>query len=676
MQQLNILPVNVSQSTDFKDESNSSDVISDEANSHFSALVEQHIAEPKNNKSTSKPADKNSSQISNKSDYNANKTAMTDADLAVSGNESEVEAVSKVEKEQSKEANTREVSSEKNLDEQIENSASRESSKNSEVDQQALEQSKQLMALLQSSDKTLVEPIETDIQNEELAADNATVKKSKSANDENKVTTLSVNDTDKKALLEKNNVAKVLTDLDNVLMNNKLANEEVIKESASETGKSTKEQQSTVTTDLRLNSAKAASLVEGDEKVLTNIDKNENLAIKEQLKNQQVLADKALSSSDTLTNSLSKANNVLEGEEEIIEKNMTTGNNTRLAETERIEASKVTKSVVESLKSKKTTVISPAVISQNEKLSATVAKNTLASETVVKDTATDKGTTDDNFLDKVASQSLSTQNSEQVNKPVSSHISQQLKADAVDKVISSDVQDDTGENLTKALNAESAESAQVTDDIDATEEKIKVNTTKQASSQNPNLTSVRHFTDVSANATQLSEGYIAQQSAEALNHNVANDVAQIQKNNVQLQQETLSIFRKDFADAVKDKVMLVISQKLQQFDIILDPPELGNMQVRVNLQGEQAAVNFVVQNQQAKDALEQNMQKLKDMLSEQGVDVGDASVEQQSQQASDNNQGRQQNSSLGNNEKELAQAQTVLSANLFKTQTTAIDYYA
>ena len=75
----------------------------------------------------------------------------------------------------------------------------------------------------------------------------------------------------------------------------------------------------------------------------------------------------------------------------------------------------------------------------------------------------------------------------------------------------------------------------------------------------------------------------------------------------------------------------MISQKLQQFDISLDPPELGNMQVRVNLQGEQASVNFIVQNQQAKEALDQNMHKLKEMLAEQGVDVGDANVDQQSQ---------------------------------------------
>ena len=104
----------------------------------------------------------------------------------------------------------------------------------------------------------------------------------------------------------------------------------------------------------------------------------------------------------------------------------------------------------------------------------------------------------------------------------------------------------------------------------------------------------------STQAKQSNDAYFEHQVSEVLNHNVASDTVQIQKNNVQLQQETISIFRKDFADAVKDKVMLTINQKLQQFDITLDPPEFGNMQVRVNLQGEQASVNFIVQNQQAK----------------------------------------------------------------------------
>jgi flagellar hook-length control protein FliK len=182
-------------------------------------------------------------------------------------------------------------------------------------------------------------------------------------------------------------------------------------------------------------------------------------------------------------------------------------------------------------------------------------------------------------------------------------------------------------------------------------------------------------------AKQSNAAYFEHQVSEVLNHNVASDTVQIQKNNVQLQQETISIFRKDFADAVKDKVMLTINQKLQQFDITLDPPEFGNMQVRVNLQGEQASVNFVVQNQQAKDALEQNMHKLRDMLSEQGVDVGDANVEQQDQQQNSNEQSLGENNGNGSHlsndaTKEEGNVEHTLSAQLFDSSATGVDYYA
>lgn len=180
---------------------------------------------------------------------------------------------------------------------------------------------------------------------------------------------------------------------------------------------------------------------------------------------------------------------------------------------------------------------------------------------------------------------------------------------------------------------------------------------------------------------QSNDAYLEHQVSEVLNHNVASDTAQIQKNNTQLQQETISIFRKDFADAVKDKVLITINQKLQQFDITLDPPEFGNMQVRVNLQGEQASVNFIVQNQQAKDALEQNMHKLRDMLSEQGVDVGGANVEQQDQQQNQNEQSLGQNSDNGSfvangAQKEEHNVEHILSAKLFDSSATGVDYYA
>ena len=110
---------------------------------------------------------------------------------------------------------------------------------------------------------------------------------------------------------------------------------------------------------------------------------------------------------------------------------------------------------------------------------------------------------------------------------------------------------------------------------------------------------------------------------------------------------------------------------------MLRQPELGNVSVRVNLQGEQAAVNFIVQNQQAKEALEQNMDKLKDLLSDSGVDVGDANVEHQQGQANNEDlaQPGQPGSSWSHSE-DIEQEPLSMAANLVKASATGIDYYA
>ncbi|WP_448213095.1 flagellar hook-length control protein FliK [Colwellia sp. MEBiC06753] len=142
----------------------------------------------------------------------------------------------------------------------------------------------------------------------------------------------------------------------------------------------------------------------------------------------------------------------------------------------------------------------------------------------------------------------------------------------------------------------------------------------------------------------------------------------------QIQLETINIYRRDFANAVKDKVMVMVNQKLQQVDIQLDPPELGNVHVRLNLQGEQAAVSFTVQNQQAKEALEQQMGKLRDMLQESGVDVGDANVaqQQQNQQSEGFGQGHQQ----GGQQLTDGNVAPETIAQLVKPSATGVDFYA
>ena len=200
-----------------------------------------------------------------------------------------------------------------------------------------------------------------------------------------------------------------------------------------------------------------------------------------------------------------------------------------------------------------------------------------------------------------------------------------------------------------------------------------------ASSQNARMSFAESFAAANAGQTQTtssipqSENLTPEQieQLEATANRVVDSNIDI-KRAQQLQTETINVYRRDFADAVKDKVMVMVNQKLQQVDIQLDPPELGNVHVRVNLQGEQAAVNFTVQNPQAKDALEQHMDRLRDMLQETGVDVGGANVEQQ-QQGNGQQQGR---FAQGTGEDDMAISSAENIAHLVKPSATGIDFYA
>jgi len=148
------------------------------------------------------------------------------------------------------------------------------------------------------------------------------------------------------------------------------------------------------------------------------------------------------------------------------------------------------------------------------------------------------------------------------------------------------------------------------------------------------------------------------------------------RNGSQVASETLNMHRKDFVDQVKDKVMVMINKRLQQLEIRLDPAELGSMQVKLNMQNEQAAVSIVVQNSQAKEALDQNIQKLRDMLQESGVDVGDANIEhRETSEQQEFAQSRGEDKHHPANGEDEQRAENITS-NLYKASSTGIDYYA
>ncbi|MBU2892925.1 flagellar hook-length control protein FliK [Colwellia sp. D2M02] len=293
----------------------------------------------------------------------------------------------------------------------------------------------------------------------------------------------------------------------------------------------------------------------------------------------------------------------------------------------------------------------------------------------------------------------STQNKELVSSKVAEAIKQELNGQSQNQVepkSQQTKQSTINSNLAETLKTQNQIAAQegeensAADDLNVEKQAVEAELMLTGKGSEPVVAKsegsqvanpqVRSINDSASHVTQIrheSQAYNAHESAIKMDQSVTSEVVQTQKHNVQLQQETIALFRKDFAEAVKDKVMLVISQKLQQFDITLDPPEFGNMQVRVNLQGEQASVNFVVQNQQAKDALEQNMHKLKDMLAEQGVDVGGADVRQQNKNQADSDdnasQGALHSNSTGKEQED--HSEHILSAALVNSSASGVDYY-
>ena len=102
--------------------------------------------------------------------------------------------------------------------------------------------------------------------------------------------------------------------------------------------------------------------------------------------------------------------------------------------------------------------------------------------------------------------------------------------------------------------------------------------------------------------------------------------------------KAVNIHKPEGQQQLNEKIRWMVNARNTMAEIRLDPPELGSMQVRVNVAGDAASVSFVVQSQQAKEALADAMPKLRDMLSEQGIELGDAQVRKDNSSGNENGQ--------------------------------------
>nr|WP_192890163.1 flagellar hook-length control protein FliK [Vibrio bathopelagicus] len=122
---------------------------------------------------------------------------------------------------------------------------------------------------------------------------------------------------------------------------------------------------------------------------------------------------------------------------------------------------------------------------------------------------------------------------------------------------------------------------------------------------------------------------------------------------IQAAQQAPLLLTKELAnEQVAEKVQMMMSKNLKNLDIRLDPPELGQMKIRMTMNNDVANVHFTVSNQQARDVIEQTLPRLREMLAQQGMQLADSSVQQQnSGQSQDSyNNGEQQSGSNRTND--------------------------
>ena len=87
----------------------------------------------------------------------------------------------------------------------------------------------------------------------------------------------------------------------------------------------------------------------------------------------------------------------------------------------------------------------------------------------------------------------------------------------------------------------------------------------------------------------------------------------------------------DFSANLALRVQWVYQQAISSAEILMDPPELGPLSVKLTTNNGETSVLFQVSNPATKEMIEENLAKLKEMLAEQGINLGDAQVEQQQQ---------------------------------------------
>lgn len=104
-------------------------------------------------------------------------------------------------------------------------------------------------------------------------------------------------------------------------------------------------------------------------------------------------------------------------------------------------------------------------------------------------------------------------------------------------------------------------------------------------------------------------------------------------------QQAVDILGSGAANNLRERISVMFNTRTQAAEMRLDPPDLGRLTIRLNMNQEQAAVSFQVTTPQAREALEQSLPRLRELLQEQGIELADADISEQKSEQQASGQG-------------------------------------
>lgn len=100
---------------------------------------------------------------------------------------------------------------------------------------------------------------------------------------------------------------------------------------------------------------------------------------------------------------------------------------------------------------------------------------------------------------------------------------------------------------------------------------------------------------------------------------------------VQTTQATIAtpVNQPQWADDFSQKVTWLATQRTQSAELHLNPAQLGPLEVSLKLNGDHATVQFTSAHAAVRDAIEQSIPRLRDMLADSGISLGNTTVSDQ-----------------------------------------------